>query len=80
MYLFCECGKKCYTKREAQETLNSFKRPVNIFTHHGVKVHAENKWFKKKPLRIYQCKLCNWWHITSQIKNGEKKIDRLIKE
>ena len=48
------CGKKQYSKKDALTA-------VNYRTRKGHNQRAEY-------LRIYQCKFCNYWHITHQEK------------
>ena len=51
--IICESeGKICYTEREANEALNSFR-------HHRIRA-------KKTPKRKYFCKKCGCFHLTSQ--------------
>ena len=51
--LICESeGKICYTEREARIALNGAR-------HHGNRV-------KKIPKRMYPCKKCGHYHLTSQ--------------
>lgn len=51
--IICESeGKICYTKKEARTALNGAK-------HHGNRV-------KKIPKRMYLCKKCGFYHLTSQ--------------
>lgn len=49
------CGKKPYTKREAQTARNQRLR-----SHHN----------RPKLLRIYPCPECNAWHLTHQPKRS----------
>jgi hypothetical protein len=53
------CGKKIFTKREAEHTLE-----VNL--HNGKKYRRER--------RAYYCKLCNEWHLTSEPDKNENKV------
>ncbi len=49
----CEStGKICYREKEARTTLNGAK-------HHGNRS-------KKSPKRMYLCKECGYYHLTSQ--------------
>ncbi len=47
------CGKRCLTKREAQDLLGTFK------------THQEGH--KYIPKRLYYCKTCGWYHVTHQV-------------
>ena len=56
--LKCESeGKICYSKKEAGTAINGAK-------HHGNRA-------KKIPKRMYPCKECGFYHLTSQ--KSEKK-------
>ncbi|MBO4698988.1 hypothetical protein J5690_05180 [bacterium] len=51
--IICESeGKICYNKKEARTALNGAK-------HHGNRA-------KKIPKRMYPCKKCGHYHLTSQ--------------
>lgn len=43
------CNKSRYTKKDAQSTLSFFEKQGNFRDGHG---------------RIYQCPICNHWHLT----------------
>lgn len=48
-----ECrGKIIYTKREAETLLNALQHYRNTKD--------------RAPKRIYECPICNFWHMTSQ--------------
>lgn len=47
---FCKCGKRCFSFRKAHEIINDAKK---------------SKHFKKIPKRVYYCKICKTYHITS---------------
>ena len=63
----CATGKTCYDKRGAQEACNNrtgssrrrSKRRSGGAQGRGVKF-----------LRVYQCELCNYWHLTHQEMKG----------
>lgn len=50
-----ECGKICYTKREAGSIINSLKR------HRNSTRLGRNKEF---PRRKYFCTFCGYYHLT----------------
>lgn len=50
------CGKKVYSKEDAQYVVNYAK------TGSGGRHYK----LKKRPERIYFCKDCNGWHVTSK--------------
>lgn len=53
----CEfANKRCYSKKDAQTTLNYAKT---------------SKEKHKKPIRMYYCDFCNSYHLTSQEKRKE---------
>lgn len=53
---YCDfCGKVCFSKKEAQTTLN--------YTKHTKEKH-------KLPIRMYYCDKCNSYHLTSQEKKS----------
>ena len=53
--LWTECGKICYTKREAGSIINSLKR------HRNSTRLGRNKEF---PRRKYFCTYCGYYHLT----------------
>lgn len=55
------CGTKiCMSYREAHERLNGTKKRQH-------RVHS-----KVIPKRAYKCKLCGYYHLTSQSYNGKE--------
>lgn len=57
-----ECGKICYTEREAGAVLNRARR------------RKQYKGRKKYiPRRYYMCEYCGCWHTTHQIRTGHGK-------
>ena len=50
----CETGKKSYNKKDALSAINR-----------RYKSKYDNPKDKNKSLRVYQCEICNLWHLTS---------------
>jgi hypothetical protein len=46
------CSKRKYKKRDAQTMLNSCRKKKRT----------------RRPIRIYECRDCNAWHLTSKKK------------
>ena len=44
------CNKNTYTKKEAQAILNRLVK--------------SGRWNQKHKGRIYECEICNGWHLT----------------
>lgn len=59
------CDKKSYTKKEANEVINSFK-----------KGRKGEKRPKRIPKRIYHCDECNMWHVTSKDRKDDKRFKK----
>lgn len=63
IYRECPSDKTCYTKKEAQTTLNELSGSHNI-------VKAETGYRRRKikhaPKRMYKCDECDYWHLTSK--------------
>ena len=55
MKVLCECGKICYTYREARQFINDAHRLNSIF----------NRFRKRIPKSCYKCEACHKWHISS---------------
>lgn len=55
------CGKKVYSKAEAQYVVNFAKTGAGGRHYHG----------KKRPVRIYFCTDCDGWHVTSQARRKD---------
>lgn len=49
------CDKKGYGKKEAQTVLNQMRKNAKIARH-----------LLKRPERVYYCKECDEWHLTSK--------------
>lgn len=56
-YIYCDCGKRCYSERDANYIINSAKKHRK--SHTG-----------KIPKRKYYCKICGYYHTTSQNKES----------
>lgn|SRR5574344_191630 len=52
----CRCGKKCYTKADANAWLNNLKK------HHCTASHIGKG--GNVPKRAYYCELCGMYHLT----------------
>jgi hypothetical protein len=53
VYPLCICGKRCLSRREANQGIADAKK-ANHFKH-----------LKKIPKRTYFCRLCGTYHLTS---------------
>ena len=53
------CGKKGYTKKDAQTARNL-----------RTKGRQEIRRHRPKFLRAYECPNCGWWHLTHQRKHS----------
>lgn len=57
----CRCGKRCYTREDAQGSINSLKKHHRTSSHVGRGANV--------PKRAYHCDMCNMWHLT-HLKNA----------
>lgn len=54
-YRLCRCGKRCLSRREANQAINDAKR------------RNQTLHMKRIPKRAYFCDMCGSWHTTSQV-------------
>jgi hypothetical protein len=60
-YTLCRCGKRCLSRREANQAINDAKR-CNQVRH-----------MKHIPKRAYRCPLSDTWHTTSQPERNKRE-------
>lgn len=60
-YRLCPCGKRCLSRREANQAINDAK----------MRNHIQHR--KHIPKRAYYCDQCGTWHTTSQPSKTKRK-------